>query len=94
MMFAWRWCFPNTQHAEGFIQKGFEMTLKDIISVQEQYQKMFYILAVQSIKVTEQWKVVKGRGYKVIKTRGESVQIRENCEQEVSLFLNTMLLKA
>lgn len=70
------------------------MTVKDTISVQEQYQKMFHISAVQSIKITQQWKVVKGRGYKVIKTRGDSVQIRENCEQEVSLFLNTMLLKA
>lgn len=70
------------------------MTLKDAISVQEQYQKMFHILAVQSIKITQQWKVVKGKGYKVIKTRGESVQIKENCEQKVSLFLNTMLLKA
>lgn len=76
------------------IQKGFEMTLKNAISVQEQYQKIFHILAVQSIKITQQRKVVKGKGYKVIKTRGESVQIRENCEQEVSLCLNTMLFKA
>lgn len=70
------------------------MTLKDAISVQEQYQKMFHILAVQSIKITQQWKVVKERGYEVIKTGGESVQIRENCEQKVPLFLNAMLLKA
>lgn len=90
MMFAWWWCFPNTQDSWSSIQKGFEITLKDAISVQEQYQKTFHILVAQSIKITQQWKVVKWRAYKVIKTRGESVQISENCEQEVSLFINTM----